>query len=353
MSETKETLKMTDTIKLTQYVAKGGCACKLGPQILAKVLQGISFPTSPQVLVDSKTADDAGVYRLSEDMALVQTVDFFTPMVDEPFLFGAISAANALSDVYAMGGKPLTALNLVAFPIPLVEKGVLREVLAGAMEVLAEAGVALIGGHSIENETPVFGMTVTGTVHPAKIWTNSGAQAGDALVLTKPLGTGILNLAHKGELFPAGVKAAQQSMRRLNAKARDVAAAYTVHACTDVTGFSLAGHGAEMAQASGVSLHINLQALPLLPQACEAAAMGLVPAASYGNRKALKEQVVLNNIAPVWEDIVFDPQTSGGLLLAVPSVEGVGICQAMAEEGLEAALIGEVREQDTIQVYFY
>jgi len=230
--------KVMRLIKLTPYAAKGGCACKLGPHILNSVLQSVKFPTNEYVLTAMGGAEDAGVYVLSDDVGMVQTVDFFTPVVDEPYMFGRIAAANSLSDVYAMGGRPLTALNIVGFPVPLVEAGALTEVLKGAMEILEEAGVVVLGGHSIENETPVFGLAVTGQVNPKAVWQNGGAREGDVLVLTKALGTGIMSTALKGGLFPAGTEAAVASMSSLNKIACEVAQNFTIHACTDITGFS-------------------------------------------------------------------------------------------------------------------
>ncbi|WP_422822099.1 selenide, water dikinase SelD [Veillonella criceti] len=343
---------MSNLVKLTNYAAKGGCACKLGPHILQSVLTGLEFPTNESVLVNMQGSDDAGVYQISNDMALVQTVDFFTPIVDDPYLFGRIAAANSLSDVYAMGGTPLTAMNLVGFPVPLVEQGALTAVLEGAMSVLKEAQVVVVGGHSIENETPIFGMSVTGHVNPHNIWRNSGAQVGDVLILTKPLGTGIMSTALKGDLFQAGTEEATQSMGTLNKEAREMAQAFTVHACTDITGFSLLGHSCEMAEGSGVSIVLQTEALPLFTGAIEAAEMGLVPAATYGNRKAITSVTGFEKLAPVWSDICYDPQTSGGLLLAVPAEERDALLLALKQAGLtQARHIGHVAVKGEYAVY--
>ncbi len=343
---------VSNLVKLTTYAAKGGCACKLGPHILQSVLTGVEFPTNEAVLVNMQGADDAGVYQLSEDMALVQTVDFFTPIVDDPYLFGQIAAANSLSDVYAMGGTPLTAMNLVGFPVPLVEQGALTAVLQGAMSVLKEAQVVVVGGHSIENETPIFGMSVTGRVKPQEVWRNSGAQVGDVLILTKPLGTGVMSTALKGGLFQAGTDEATASMRTLNKVACETAQQFTIHACTDVTGFSLLGHSSEMAEGSGVSLVLQTEALPLFTGVIEAAEMGLVPAATYGNRKAITSVAGLDTVKPVWSDICYDPQTSGGLLLAVPAEEGEALLLALKQAGLtQARNIGQVVTKGDYAVY--
>lgn len=326
-------------IRLTDYVTSGGCACKIGPHILNRVLKAVMPVTNEHVLADMTGADDAGIYKLSESLALVQTLDFFTPVVNAPTLFGKIAAANALSDVYAMGGTPLTAMNIVGFPVPLVEQGVLTDVLNGAAAIVAESGAAIVGGHSIENKEPIFGMSVTGQVNPNNIWKNKGAQAGDVLVLTKRIGTGIMNNALKGDLFPTGTAQAVTSMSTLNRMAADVAHAFTVHACTDVTGFSLMGHSVEMASASDVTIHIKVFDIPLFDDVVEAAQMGLVPAASYGNRKAITDVQVDAELDPVWMDILFDPQTSGGLLFAVSEREGTALVEALHEEGVDCACI--------------
>ena len=326
-------------VRLTDYVTSGGCACKIGPHILNRVLKAVTPVTNEHVLADMTGADDAGVYQISDTFALVQTLDFFTPMVNDPCLFGKIAAANALSDVYAMGGTPLTAMNIVGFPVPLVEQGVLTDVLNGAGSIVAEAGAAIVGGHSIENKEPIFGMSVTGQVNPHQIWKNKGAQVGDVLVLTKRIGTGIMNNALKADLFSVGTEQAVTSMSTVNRAAAEVAHNFTVHACTDVTGFSLMGHSVEMASASDVTIHIKVYDIPLFDDVIEAAQMGLIPAASYGNRKAITEVQVDEALDPVWTDIVFDPQTSGGLLFSVPASEGEPLVQAFHKAGIDCATI--------------
>lgn len=330
-------------VRLTDYVTSGGCACKIGPHILERVLKAVTPVTNEHVLADMTGADDAGVYQISDRLALVQTLDFFTPVVNDPTLFGKIAAANALSDVYAMGGIPLTAMNIVGFPVPLVEQGVLTDVLNGAASIVSESGAAIVGGHSIENKEPIFGMSITGQVNPNEIWKNKGARVGDVLVLTKRIGTGIMNNALKADLFPTGTAQAVASMSTLNRVAAKVAHNFTIHACTDVTGFSLMGHSVEMASASNVTIHIKTYDIPLFDDVIEAARMGLVPAASYGNRKAITDVQVDKILDPVWTDILFDPQTSGGLLFSVPATEGADLVKALHDEGVEyATIVGTV-----------
>ena len=326
-------------VRLTDYVTSGGCACKIGPHILERVLKAVTPVTNEHVLADMTGADDAGVYQISDQLALVQTLDFFTPVVNDPTLFGKIAAANALSDVYAMGGIPLTAMNIVGFPVPLVEQGVLTDVLNGAASIVSESGAAIVGGHSIENKEPIFGMSITGQVNPNEIWKNKGARVGDVLVLTKRIGTGIMNNALKADLFPTGTAQAVASMSALNRVAAEVAHNFTIHACTDVTGFSLIGHSVEMASASNVTIHIKIYDIPLFDDVIDAARMGLVPAASYGNRKAITDVQVDANLDGVWTDILFDPQTSGGLLFSVPAAEGPDLVKDLRDVGVDGATI--------------
>ena len=331
-------------VRLTDYVTSGGCACKIGPHILERVLKAVTPVTNEHVLADMTGADDAGVYKISDRLALVQTLDFFTPVVNDPTLFGKIAAANALSDVYAMGGIPLTAMNIVGFPVPLVEQGVLTDVLNGAASIVSESGAVIVGGHSIENKEPIFGMSITGQVNPNEIWKNKGARVGDVLVLTKRIGTGIMNNALKADLFPTGTAQAVASMSTLNRVAAEVAHHFTIHACTDVTGFSLMGHSVEMASASNVTIHIKIYDIPLFDDVIDAARMGLVPAASYGNRKAITDVQVDKILDSVWTDILFDPQTSGGLLFSVPAAEGPDLVKALHDVGVEDATIVGVVE---------
>lgn len=306
----------------------------------------------PRVLVGIDTSDDAGVYLLNEETALIQTLDFFTPIVDDPYLFGQIAAANSLSDVYAMGGKPLTAMNIVTFPVCRLDAEVLLAILSGGQQKIAEAGAVMVGGHTIDDDEPKYGLSVTGTVHPSRILTNAGAQPGDALILTKAIGTGVLYTALKAELFPEGVAAAAAGMAQLNRYAAQAMERYAVNACTDITGFGLLGHAYEMSAASGVDMEVYSGEVPLLPDAAEAANMGLVPAGAYANREYLKavsfDPAVPENI----RDLLFDPQTSGGLLISIPAGQADALLADMKESGVEyAACIGRVSGKGTGKIH--
>lgn len=294
------------------------------------------------LLVGTETADDAAVYRISEELAMIQTVDFFTPVVDDPYLFGQIAAANALSDVYAMGGEPKVALNLAAFP-DCLDIEILGEILQGGADKVMEAGAVLAGGHTISDNEPKYGLCVSGFVNPKSMWKNYGAQPGDILVLTKPLGTGIISTAIKGELASEQeIDTAVKTMAALNKYARDIAAGFEIHSCTDITGFGLAGHAMEMAKGSEMTLILHTGKLPVLPGVQEYAQMGLIPAGAYRNREYL-EADVLSEIAGTWqEDLVYDPQTSGGLMLAVKKEEAVQLLERLAEFDLPGTAIGEV-----------
>jgi len=295
-------------------------------------------------LVGFETSDDAGVFRLREDLAIINTVDFFTPVVDDPYTYGQISATNALSDVYAMGGEPKTAMNIVCFPQSGLEKEILRDILQGGADKAAEAGVVVVGGHSVADDEIKYGMAVTGIIDPRHIRRNVGAQVGDLLLLTKPLGTGILTTAlKKGHLSEEEYDAVVTSMSTLNAKAAQIMQRHTVHACTDVTGFSLMGHGYEMATGSDVTLRINASALPILPGALRLAREGYVTGGCKRNRAYLADKVhVREQVASDLNEVAFDPQTSGGLLIAVPAREAHALAQNLLDEGvLTAAIIGE------------
>jgi selenide, water dikinase len=307
-------------VRLTELSHGAGCGCKLGAADLEAVLSGLDGHLPPEVLVGPATADDAGVYRLRDDLALVQTVDFFTPIVDDPYDFGRIAAANAISDVYAMGARPLTALNLVAFSLEELGPDVLREVLRGGADVAREAGAAVIGGHSIEDREPKYGLAVTGVAHPDELLTNAGGRAGDALVLTKPLGAGAISTAAKrGEASASLVAAAVAVMTSLNAAAAAAALAAGAHAATDVTGFGLLGHLRELACASGVAAEVSAAAAPFIPGALEllagqgAVSGGLRRNASHAASFATFDQAV----PPELRRLLSDPMTSGGLLVAL------------------------------------
>ena len=311
-------------------------------------------PHDPCLLVGIETADDAGVYKMNETTALIQTLDFFTPIVDDPYLFGQIAAANSLSDVYAMGGKPLTAMNIVAFPIGCLPAEVLGEILAGGQDKIIEAGAVLVGGHTVDDQEPKYGLSVTGIVHPDRIWTNAGAQAGDQLILTKKIGTGVLATAARAEMFPEGVAEAIESMATLNRTAAEIGVKYIVNACTDITGFGLLGHVYEMAAGSGVNIKLEAAAVPFLTNAAEAASMGLVPGGSYTNREYLKTVTISPNVPVNIQDLCFDPQTSGGLLLSVPRHDAEKLIRELHQAGVKhAAIIGEVIQRGKGEGYVY
>ena len=298
------------------------------------------------------TADDAGVYRLNDETALIQTLDFFTPIVDDPYLFGQIAATNSLSDVYAMGGKPLTAMNIVTFPICRLAPEVLLAILSGGQQKIAEAGAVMLGGHTIDDDEPKYGLSVTGVVHPDKVLTNAGAQPGDALILTKAIGTGVLYTALKAELFPAGVAAAAASMTQLNRYAAEVMTRFPVHACTDITGFGLLGHAFELAAGSAVDLELDSRAVPLLPDAAEAAGMGLVPAGAYANRDYLKQVDFQPDVPVNLQDLLFDPQTSGGLLISLAEDLAAELLAELHAAGVAvAACIGRVTGKGTGKIH--
>jgi len=308
-------------------------------------LQALPFHTHPDLLVGLEQADDAGVYRLTPEVALIQTVDFFTPVVNDPYQFGQIAAANALSDVYAMGGRPLTALNIAIFPLKTTPPEVLKAILKGGMDKVHEAGALLVGGHSVEGPEIIYGLAVTGVVHPDKILTKAGAKAGDHLVLTKPLGTGVIATALKGRAAsPEAEAAAIEVMSRLNRDAAEALEGLAVHAVTDVTGFGLLGHGLELARASQAELTIYAGRVPILPWAREYAGMGLVPGGSHANRRFCEKHLQVDpGVSPVDLDLLSDAQTSGGLLVALAPVDAPVYLDRLQERGVaQAALIGEV-----------
>lgn len=307
---------------------------------------GIDFPTNENVLVGLGTADDAGVYKVTEDLALIQTVDFFTPIVDDPYDFGRIAAANSLSDVYAMGGQPKTAMNVVAYPIKALGKEILREVLAGGAATLREADTVLLGGHSVEDEEFKYGLSVTGFVHPQKIWANQGLGAGNLLILTKAIGTGIINTAIKGGLASQQtISLAIKTMAQLNKTAAEIMADFPISACTDITGFGLFGHIAEMVDGVAEQIVLDTEKIPILPETYDFAAMGLVPIASHNNRAYRQDMVAgLDDLDPVLRDILYDPQTSGGLLLGCKESDAYTLVARLRDAGIEdATIIGEVQ----------
>jgi len=308
-------------------------------------LSGLPLCYDPNLLAGIEHAEDAGVYKLSEELAIIQTLDFFTPIVDNPYDFGQIAVANSLSDVYAMGGKPLTAMNIVCFPRKTMSMDILKEVLAGGLAKMHEAGVVLLGGHSVEDPEMKYGLSVTGTIHPKKVLYNSGAKAGDSLILTKKLGTGIISTAiKKGAASEEAIGKITASMAELNRTAAELMAQTEVHACTDVTGFGLVGHGAEMVEASGVSMAISAETLPLFAEAQEYAKMGMIPGGLHRNRDYRKHMVVIGKDVPQYlADIIYDPQTSGGLLIALPQDKADDLIKEMHANNLSAAaIIGEI-----------
>jgi selenide,water dikinase len=308
-------------------------------------LKGLEISGDENLLVGYETSDDAAVYRLTPEIAFISTVDYITPPVDDPYWFGQIAAANSLSDVYAMGGKPLTALNLVMFPSKKLDMGLLKDILHGASAKIKEAGASMAGGHSVDDNEPKFGLAVTGCVHPDRILTNRGCQAGDALVLTKALGTGVLfNAARSGKLPYPDLEAILPLVAALNAKAIWTALNYKVHACTDITGFGIMGHVFEMAQGSGVQIELNYEALPLYPNALKMYQQGETTGSNSANRKLVENSWEMGpGRSSAEEELLFDPQTSGGLLLSLPAAEADNLLAALKEVGVDsAARIGEV-----------
>jgi selenide, water dikinase len=292
--------------------------------------------------------EDAGVYKLTDNLAIIQTVDYFTPIVDDPYAFGQIAVANALSDVYAMGGKPITAMNIVCFPSKTMDISVLGEILSGGLDKLKEAEVTLVGGHSVDDLELKYGLSVTGVIHPEKVILNSGAKPGDKLILTKPLGTGIINTAIKANMADAdAVAAVTEQMTMLNNKASEIMQEIGVHACTDVTGFGLLGHACEMIQSGEVGLEIDHTTLPIFPKAIEFAQMGLIPAGTYRNRDFRSAMVNFASGVPDWiSDVLFDPQTSGGLIISVSDEKAQTLLTRLHDAGLiQSAIIGKVTNQ--------
>ena len=391
-------------VRLTQLASAAGCGAKIGPKVLAQVVGKLPKFTDPMLLVGPETSDDAAVYKINDELAMIHTVDFFPPVVDDPYMYGQIAAANALSDVYAMGGVPKLALNVVAFPNCLGPE-VLEQILRGGADKVMEAGAVLAGGHTINDKEPKYGLCVTGYVHPDKMWKNYGAEEGDILILTKPLGCGILNTAIKAEMASQEeIERVQKIMAKLNKYAAEIASKYTIHSCTDVTGFSLAGHSLEMAKGSRKTLVIQSEKLPIMAKlnkyaaeiaskytihSCtdvtgfslaghslemakgsrktlviqseklpiiegveEYAQMGLIPEGAYRNRDFAGDEV-RSEIKELWmEDLVFDPQTSGGLLLAVPAEEADALAEEFAGMDIFGGVIGYVTELQDKAVVF-
>lgn len=338
---------METEVKLTKLAGCAGCGAKVGAGTLAQMLEGFQTHYDPNLIVGYDKSDDASVYVLDEERALVQTTDFFPPIVDDPYLYGRIAATNAISDIYAMGGEPKLALNIMCLAEKM-EKETVQEILRGGYDVAYEAGVIITGGHTIQGAEPVYGLAVSGFVNPKKVLTNSGAKPGDVLILTKPLGIGILTTAAKADMVDEEVLfRIYNQMATLNKTARDIMVKYDVHSCTDVTGFALLGHGFEMAQGSDCTIHIESSQVPYHPEAYEMASMGFIPAGAYRNREYAEAGVkVCGDVSRALQDILYDPQTSGGLLMAI-SKEDAKRCLAELQEKIpRAAVVGYVTEKE-------
>ena len=308
---------MEQGVKLTKLAKCAGCGAKVGAGVLAKLLEGISVHEDPNLLVGFDKSDDASVYKITDDLAIVQTLDFFPPIADDPYLFGQIAATNALSDVYAMGGEPKLALNIMCIPKDMPRDAV-HALLRGGYEKVFEAGALITGGHSIFDDEPKYGLSVTGFVHPDRILTNSGAKEGDVLLLTKPLGIGVLTTAQRAELLSDEGKAlAYRLMTTLNKSARDCMVKYRVHACTDVTGFGLLGHLYEMTQGSDLTAVLDTSAIHIIQEALPFAEMGILPEGMYRNRSFAEQAVDAGDTPLAVQDVLYDPQTAGGLMISV------------------------------------
>ena len=349
-----KTVQPHTDIKLTHYTQGMGCACKLRPQELEKLLKTLPISTDPNILIDARNSDDAAVYKINEYTALVQTLDFFTPIVDDPYTFGAVAAANALSDIYAMGAIPLFALNIVGFPSSRLPMDILNQILNGAKDKAREAGISILGGHTIDDNEPKFGMVVTGTVHPDQILHNSTARESDILILTKPIGTGILATAAKrGLVQPETVKKMNQLMAELNKTAADIIRQYPVSACTDVTGFGLLGHLSEMTASSKLDAEIILDQVPLIPETLEFASADIIPGGTKDNLAYLDQVAIWDpSIGSVYKHILSDAQTSGGLLFSIPANYRDQILNDLHQAGVkESSVIGHFKKDRNNKIY--
>ncbi len=336
---------MPDDVKLTQYVENAGCASKINQNDLKKALAGLPQMKDPRVLVSSDTCDDAGIYKMSEKMALVQSVDVFTPNVDDAYTFGQIAAANSVSDIYAMGGIPLTALSIIGFPIEKLSHKIMNQMLRGGVDKLQEAGTVVLGGHSIKDNEIKFGFAVTGEIHPKKIITNDRAKPGDTLVLTKPLGTGIISFANQlGKAFPFNMSEISRSMAELNKTASEIMVEMGVRCATDVTGFGLLGHLAEMVVQSSVTVEIDVESVPVFEDVLMFAEKDMLSGAVERNREFASQYVRKSgSVSSVWETILYDPQTSGGLLIAVSEDKLDRLLSRFEIKGVEKAkIIGKI-----------
>ena len=342
---------MVEDIKLTKLANCAGCGAKVGAGVLAKLLSDLPTVQDENLLVGFDKSDDAAVYRIKDDLAIVETLDFFPPIADDPFTFGQIAATNALSDIYAMGGEPKLALNIMCVPKAMPKEAV-HEILRGGYEKCAEAGAIICGGHSIYDDEPKYGLSVTGFVHPDHMWKNHGAKPGDVLFLTKPLGIGVLTAAHRGDLLESDTHDLMiRLMTTLNKNARDVLTRYHVHACTDVTGFSFLGHLYEMCSGSEVSAEINVDAISLIPEALEFARIGILPEGMYRNRTYAEHAVDTGNTELAVCDLLFDPQTSGGLLAAVSEADADAVFKELNGVVPCAQRVGKIVEPRDKAIY--
>lgn len=318
---------------------------------MAQVLCHIQLPDDKKLIVGLNTNDDAAVYKIDENNAIIQTVDFFTPVVDDPYDFGQVAAANALSDIYAMGGKPLFGLNIVCFPPEHLD--ILKDVIKGGSDKVKEAGAFIAGGHTIEDNEPKYGLNATGIVHPDKVIRNSTVRPGDILILTKPIGLGVINTAIKADMCPDYLSLlAVDVMKYLNKDASEIMSEMNVNACTDITGFGLLGHAYEMAVSSGVSIEFWKSAIPVIDGAKDLASMGLIPAGCYRNKNYLKSKVYLHNVDEVLEDIIFDPQTSGGLLISVEESKANELYKKLNDKlNFGVFIVGKAKEKEEYDVY--
>jgi len=331
-------------VKLTKLAKCAGCGAKVGAGVLAQLLKDIKVRQDPNLLVGFDKSDDASVYKITDDLALVQTVDFFPPIADDPYLFGRIAATNALSDVYAMGGEPKLALNIMCIPESMPSDAV-HQLLRGGYDTVYEAGALITGGHSILDDEPKYGLAVTGFVHPDHILANDGARPGDVLLFTKPLGIGVLTTAGKVDMASkAGMELAERLMTTLNKSARDAMVKYDVHACTDVTGFGLLGHSCEMAQGSDVEIELHLDGIDLIPEALELAKAGILAAGMYRNRSFAEKWVDAGDTELSRQDLLYDPQTSGGLLISVAASDADALYAELQRTVPSAQRVGIVRE---------
>ena len=342
---------MDEDIKLTKLSSCAGCGAKVGAGVLSKILSDLPVISDDNLIIGFDKSDDAAVYRISDSLAIVQTLDFFPPIADDPFTFGQIAATNALSDIYAMGGEPKLALNIMCVPKSMPKEAV-HEILRGGYEKCAEAGAVICGGHSIYDDEPKYGLSVTGFVHPDKIWKNHGVKPGDVLFLTKPIGIGVLTAAHRGDLLDTDTHDLMiRLMTTLNREARDILTGFDVHACTDVTGFSFLGHLYEMCSGSDVSAQIDVDAISLIPEALEFARIGILPEGMYRNRTFAEHAVDTGDTELAVCDLLFDPQTSGGLLAAVPADQANAVSEALSGHVPCVQRVGTVTDKREKTIY--